>query len=282
MSQPSNKTTIQEIVKLFNIKREQMNKSNTPIEFEIRMDKKLIKKSEYENIFKVLYHHGFKINKTDYQLKITICTMIQNSIPERSSESIVCREEKDFTPASLSKKLKSIAEKSVEDTDVSSSDVRVWYAYVSALIAIGEKNEATVTCNQILANACRNTGEVDYDFKQFMNVQGATNLVVIKLEMMLKLPIVDEHGYPQIYNSGDKNIAVVENMDLNSKNESLDYIDKAIYHLHAIVTQGAIVLDDTIDVAESIGDGYFRSFKLKILTGMNYSCLSSICLNYRR
>ena len=31
---------------------------------------------------------------------------------------IVCREEKDFTPASLSKKLKSIAEKSVEDTDV--------------------------------------------------------------------------------------------------------------------------------------------------------------------
>ena len=129
---------------------------------------------------------------------------------------IVCREEKDFTPASLSKKLKSIAEKSVEDTDVSSSDVRVWYAYVSALIAIGEKNEATVTCNQILANACRNTGEVDYDFKQFMNVQGATNLVVIKLEMMLKLPIVDEHGYPQIYNSGDKNIAVVENMDLNS------------------------------------------------------------------
>ena len=52
MSQPSNKTTIQEIVKLFNIKREQMNKSNTPIEFEIRMDKKLIKKSEYEKIYK--------------------------------------------------------------------------------------------------------------------------------------------------------------------------------------------------------------------------------------
>ena len=70
MSQPPNNTTIQKIVKLFNTKREEMNKSNIPIEFEIRMDKKLIKKPEYENIFKVLYHHGFKINKTDYQLKI--------------------------------------------------------------------------------------------------------------------------------------------------------------------------------------------------------------------
>ena len=85
MSQPSNKTTIQEIVKLFNIKREQMNKSNTPIEFEIRMDKKLIKKSEYENIFKVLYHHGFKINKTDYQLKIQpLLSQRDTSIDPRS------------------------------------------------------------------------------------------------------------------------------------------------------------------------------------------------------
>ena len=40
------------------------------IEFEIRMDQKLIKKNQFDAIFKFLHQRGFTIESTEYQLRI--------------------------------------------------------------------------------------------------------------------------------------------------------------------------------------------------------------------